>query len=138
MQFYPPVVFTEVEYRYHSSHSLGRLASIGPDGAPQIHPVVFRVDRVGNSIEIGGPLLRETQKFRNFKPPRVAGRRRSGDRLESSAHTARGLEIRGAAELSQPTPPLTSGFGTDIIRIRPALIVAWNLDRPGYHSRFVT
>ena len=29
------------------------------------------------------------------------------------------------------------GFGADIIRITPARIVAWNLDRPGYNSRFV-
>ncbi len=134
-------MFTEVEYRYLSSHTLGRLASIGPDGAPQIHPVVFRVDPVGDSIEIGGPLLHETRKFRNIKrDPRVSlvVDDQTPDPVGSSGQTARGLEIRGAAELSQPSQPLTSGFSTDIIRIRPALIVAWNLDRPGYHSRFVT
>ena len=134
-------MFTEVENRYLSSHTLGRLASIGPDGAPQIHPVLFRVDPVGNSIEIGGPLLHKTQKFRNIKrDPRVSlvVDDQAPDPAGSSGQTARGLEIRGAAELFQPTQPLTSGFSTDIIRIRPALIVAWNLDRPGYHSRFVT
>ncbi len=111
-------MFTEVEYQYLSSHSLGRLASIGPDGAPQIHPVVYRVDPVGNSIEIGGPLLHETQKFRNIKrDPRVSlvVDDQAPDPVESSARTARGLKMRGAAELSQLTQPLTSGFGTDII-----------------------
>jgi pyridoxamine 5'-phosphate oxidase family protein len=133
-------VFTEAEYLFLSSHTLGRLASIGPDGAPQIHPVVFRVDPVGDSIEIGGPLLHETQKFRNIKrDPRVSlvVDDQAPGPVGSGGQTARGLEIRGSAELSQPTQPLTAGFGTDVIRIRPALIVAWNLDQPGYHSRFV-
>jgi pyridoxamine 5'-phosphate oxidase family protein len=134
-------VFTEAEYRFLSSHTLGRLASIGPDGAPQIHPVVFRVDPVGDSIEIGGPLLHETQKFRNIKrDPRVSlvvDDHASGP-AGSSGETSRGLEIRGAAELSQASQPLAHGFSTVIIRIRPALIVAWNLDQPGHHSRFVT
>jgi hypothetical protein len=44
---------------------------------------------------------------------------------------------RGAAALSQRRQPLAPGFGTDIIRITPARIVAWNLDRPGYNSCFV-
>jgi pyridoxamine 5'-phosphate oxidase family protein len=106
-------MFTEVEYRYLSSHTLGRLASIGPDGAPQIHPVVFWVDPVGGSIEIGGPLLHETQKFRNIKrDPRVSlvVDDQTPDPVGSSGQTARGLEIRGAAELSQPTQPLTSSL----------------------------
>jgi pyridoxamine 5'-phosphate oxidase family protein len=134
-------VFTDVEYRYLSSHTLGRLASIGPDGAPQIHPVVFRVEPGGGSIEIGGPLLHETQKFRNIKrDPRVSlvVDDHAPETVGPNEETARGLEVRGAAELSQPTHPLSSGFSTDIIRIRPALIVTWNLDRPGHHSRFVS
>jgi pyridoxamine 5'-phosphate oxidase family protein len=45
-------MFTEIEYRYLSSHRYGRLASIGPDGAPQIHPVAFVIDPVTDCIEI--------------------------------------------------------------------------------------
>jgi pyridoxamine 5'-phosphate oxidase family protein len=132
-------VFTEVEYRYLSTHTLGRLASIGPDGAPQIHPVAFRVDPDG-TIEIGGPFLHETQKLRNImRDPRVSlvVDDQTSDAVVPSGLTARGLEIRGAAEISQPSQPVTAGFSTEVIRIRPALIVAWNLNRPGYHSRFV-
>jgi pyridoxamine 5'-phosphate oxidase family protein len=134
------VVLTEAEYRYLSCHTLARLASIGPDGAPQIHPVVFRVDPGGDSIEIGGPLLHETQKFRNIKrDPRVSlvVDDEVPDPAGRGGQHARGLEIRGAAEVSESTLPLMSGFGTEVIRIRPALIVAWNVGRPGYHTRFV-
>jgi len=133
-------MFTEVEYQYLTSHPLGRLASIGPDGEPQVHPVAFVVDPVSGCIEIGGPLLHETQKFRNIRrDPRVSlvVDDQAPEPVGPGGQTGRGLEIRGAAELSQRGQPLASGFGTDIIRIRPARIVAWNLERPGYSSRFV-
>jgi pyridoxamine 5'-phosphate oxidase family protein len=125
-------MFTQAEYRYLASHPLGRLASIGPDGAAQVHPVPFVVNVVSGCIEIEGPRLYETQKMRNIRrdprvslvvddqasnPPRADGRR------------ARGVEIRGAAELGQ---------SCDVIRVRPARIIAWNLDGPGCSSRFVT
>jgi PPOX class F420-dependent enzyme/OxyR family protein len=93
-------MFTQAEYRYLASHPLGRLASIGPDGAAQVHPVPFVVNVVSGCIEIEGPRLYETQKMRNIRrdprvslvvddqasyPPRADGRR------------ARVIEIRGAA-----------------------------------------
>lgn len=125
-------MFTEAEYRYLTSHPLGRLASIGPDGAPQVHPVPFVVDIVSGCIEIEGPRLNETQKLRNIRrDPRVSlvvddqapGQVRAGGRY------GRGIEIRGAAEL---------GHSANVIRVWPARIIVWNLDGPGRNSRFVT
>lgn len=133
-------MFTEIEYRYLSSHRYERLASIGPDGAPQIHPVAFAVDPVTGCIEIGGPRLHETQKVRNIRrDPRVSlvVDEPAPEPVGPGEQGGRGIEIRGAAALSQRRQPLAPGFGTDIIRITPARIVAWNLDRPGYNSRFV-
>jgi pyridoxamine 5'-phosphate oxidase family protein len=133
-------MFTEIEYRYLSSHRYERLASIGPDGAPQIHPVAFAVDPVTGGIEIGGPGLHETQKVRNIRrDPRVSlvVDEPAPEPVGPGEQGGRGIEIRGAAALSQRRQPLAPGFGTDIIRITPARIVAWNLDRPGYNSRFV-
>jgi pyridoxamine 5'-phosphate oxidase family protein len=67
------VVFTDIERRYLAAHPLGRLASIGPSGSPQIHPVAFRVDADTGTIDIGGPRLRHSQKFRNVQSdPRVS------------------------------------------------------------------
>jgi pyridoxamine 5'-phosphate oxidase family protein len=133
-------MFTEIEYRYLSSHRYERLASIGPDGAPQIHPVAFAVDPATGCIEIGGPRLHETQKVRNIRrDPRVSlvVDEPAPEPVGPGEQGGRGIEIRGAAALSQRRQPLAPGFGTDIIRITPARIVAWNLDRPGYNSRFV-
>ena len=113
-------MFTEAEYEYLTSHPLGRLASIGPDGAPQVHPVAFTVDALSGYIEIEGPRLHETQKLRNIRrDPRVS--------LVVDDHHS-GLEIRGAAELTD---------NTDMIRVRPVVIIAWNLDAAGFNSRFV-
>jgi pyridoxamine 5'-phosphate oxidase family protein len=134
-------MWTAAEYQYLSSHPLGRLASIGPDGAPQIHPVAFAVDPGSGFIEIGGPRLYETQKLRNIRrDPRVSLviDDQVPEPVEPHGETDRGIEIRGAAELAQRRAPFTEGLDADIIRIRPARIITWNLDRPGYHSRFVT
>ena len=98
---------------------LGRLASIGPDGARRSIPA-FTVDALSGYIEIEGPRLHETQKLRNIRrDPRVS--------LVVDDHHSR-LEIRGAAELTD---------NTDMIRVRPVVIIAWNLDAAGFNSRFV-
>ncbi|WP_414688105.1 pyridoxamine 5'-phosphate oxidase family protein [Mycobacterium sp.] len=91
-------------------------------------------------IEIGGPRLHETHKVRNIRrDPRVSlvVDEPGPEPVGPGQQGGRGIEIRGAAALSQRRQPLAPGFGTDIIRITPARIVAWNLDRPGYNSRFV-
>jgi pyridoxamine 5'-phosphate oxidase family protein len=132
-------MFTETEYRYLSSHR-----TIGEHRprrrTPQIHPVAFAVDPVTGCIEIGGRRLHETQKVRNIRrDPRVSlvVDEPAPEPVGPGEQFARGIEIRGAAALSQRRQPLAPGFGTDTIRITPARIVAWNLDRPGYNSCFV-
>jgi pyridoxamine 5'-phosphate oxidase family protein len=133
-------MFTQAEYRYLLSHPLGRLASIGPDGAPQIHPVAFVVDLATGFIDIGGPRLYATHKARNIRhDPRVSlvvDDQEPGP-VRPGGEASRGIEIRGSAQLSQRGQPINSSASTDIIRIRPARVISWNIDGPGYHSRFV-
>jgi pyridoxamine 5'-phosphate oxidase family protein len=38
------MTFTSSELAYLTTRSLGRLATIGPDGAPQVHPVAYWYD----------------------------------------------------------------------------------------------
>jgi pyridoxamine 5'-phosphate oxidase family protein len=131
-------MFTEIEYRYLSSHRYGRLASIGPDGAPQIHPVAFAVDPVTGCIEIGGPRLHETQKVRNIRrDPRVSlvVDEPAPEPVGPGEQFARGIEIRGAAALSQRRQPLAPGFGTDTIRITPARVAGYLTVKPPSMSR---
>jgi len=112
--------------------------------APTAHPrsILWRSQStpLPGCIEIGGPRLHETHKVRNIRrDPRVSlvVDEPVPEPVGPGQQGGRGIEIRGAAALSQRRQPLAPGFGTDIIRITPARIVAWNLDRPGYNSRFV-
>jgi pyridoxamine 5'-phosphate oxidase family protein len=130
--------FTDSEYAYLAAHPLGRLATIGPDGAPQVHPVAFWVDASRGTIDIGGPALARSQKFRNVQAePRVS--LAVDDQAETPnalGQTGRGIEIRGRAEIVVLDPPLITAFSSETLRIHPHRIIAWNIGelrpaRPG-------
>ncbi|MBE1551819.1 pyridoxamine 5'-phosphate oxidase family protein [Mycobacterium sp. OAS707] len=130
-------MFTEAELQLLAVCQQGRMVSLGADDTSQIHPVSFVVDPVGGWIDISGPRLRDSQKYRNIRhDPRVTliVDEDSAAACGSGASNARKLEIRGIAELSErPTP----GMSTDVIRIRPVRIGTWNLAGDGHDSRFV-
>ena len=58
-------VFTPAELAYLRSQKLGRMATIGPHGAPQVRPVGFAVDAETGTIDIIGRDNPGTQKWRN-------------------------------------------------------------------------
>jgi pyridoxamine 5'-phosphate oxidase family protein len=64
------MVFTDAEYAYLAGHPLGRLATIGPDGAPQVHPVALWLNEAAGTIDIGGPALVASQKSATSRPTR--------------------------------------------------------------------
>ena len=132
------MIFTDAEYAYLAGHPLGRLATIGPDGAPMIHPVAFRLDAGGGTIHIGGPALARSQKFRNvLADPRVS--LAVDDQAETPnpiGQTGRGIEIRGRAEVVILDTPLIAASGRETLRIHPRRIITWNIGafgpaRPG-------
>jgi len=124
------MAFTEAELEYLAAQSIGRLATVGPDGTPQNKPVSFRCNGDAGTIDIGGPTMAATGKFRNVeRDRRVAlvvddfaavepGRRYGG----------RGIEVRGHAEALRDQLPPIEGFSTDLIRIHPRRIVTWGFD----------
>ncbi|MEV5569804.1 PPOX class F420-dependent oxidoreductase [Spirillospora sp. NPDC052269] len=145
------MVFTDAEYAYLAGHPLGRLATIGPDGAPQVHPVALWLDETSGTIDIGGPALATSQKFRNVQAdPRVS--LVVDDQSETPnplGQTGRGIEIRGRAEIVTLDPPLIDAFAGETLRVHPRRIITWNIGefipspgRPphlqGYDSREVT
>jgi pyridoxamine 5'-phosphate oxidase family protein len=127
------MIFTDAESAYLAGHRLGRLATIGPDGAPQAHPVAFWLDEASGNLDIGGPALAGSRKFRNVQ----AESRVSlvvddqADTPNSLGQTGRGIEVRGRAEIVILDPPLTPAFSGETIRIRPRRIIAWNIEEPG-------
>lgn len=135
-------VFTDVERRYLRTRRLGRLATIGPNGAPQNLPVAYWLNPGTETIDIGGPALSDSQKLRNvLADPRVSfvvdDTATPEESVGPGGQRGRGLEIRGRAETLVLDQPLMNGFTNDVIRIHPRRVIAWNLDGPGPNIRDV-
>ena len=122
-------VFTDKEIEYLLSQRLGRLATVRPDGKPQVAPVGFRYDADQDKIYIGGQYLSRSKKFRNILTnPHIA--LVIDDVLPP--WQPRGVEIRGIAD------PVERGgnalFGANypvdeaMIRLTPERIIGWGLD----------
>jgi pyridoxamine 5'-phosphate oxidase family protein len=135
--------FNETEATYLRGQSLGRLATTGPDGGPQTRPVGFRLNDDG-TIDIGGPNLSGSQKFRNAaERPLVSFV--VDDMTPADAEGAvapgwgRGVEVRGVAEVLRGVdPPLAPDFfSREVIRIHPRRIISWHLEAEGGRSRSV-
>jgi PPOX class F420-dependent enzyme/OxyR family protein len=110
--------------RYLTSHSQGRLATIGPDSGPQNKPVGYRYNAGLETIDIGGFNNERSAKYRNVgRDPNVAFV--IDDAIGEGAENMRFLEIRGRAEQAG-----------ELIRIHPRRLVSWNVDpsRPGLHT----
>jgi pyridoxamine 5'-phosphate oxidase family protein len=129
---------TAKESAYLAAHQLGRLATIGADGSPHVVPVAFHFNPDA-TIDIGGPNLGSSQKYRNVqRDPRVAfvvDDTTPDDEPEFRPGVGRGIHIRGRAEaLTNQDPPglATPGlFSREIIRIHPQQVVSWHVDPAG-------
>ena len=59
------MAFTEEEVAYLKSQPLARIATVGPDGQPDVAPVGFEFD--GTYLYVGGMAPERTRKFLNVK-----------------------------------------------------------------------
>jgi pyridoxamine 5'-phosphate oxidase family protein len=121
--------FTDEELAYlRGTRRLARLATVGADGTPHVVPVGWSLNAELDAIEVGGHGFAATKKFRDV--------RRSGraaividDLASVDPWHARGVEVRGRAEVFETPRPL--------IRIHPRRIVSWGIDARGRLSRAV-
>ena len=120
--------FTEKEVAYLGSQRLGRLATVGSDGAPHAVPVGFHYNSALDTVDIGGHALGKTRKFHDVqRDSRVSFV--VDDLASVDPWTPRGIEIRGRAEaLRYGGEALGPGFGPELIRIYPRRVVAWGID----------
>lgn len=132
------MTFTVAELRFLARYSRGHLATVGPDGIPQVKPLGFSYNAVLGTIDITGWNMADSAKYRNVRSnPRVAF---VVD--EVTAPTMEGahfLEIRGDAEAAVGTHDLESHLAPEIIRIHPRRVVAFNVDpeHPGFEARSI-
>lgn len=124
--------FIEKEITYLHSQRLGRLATIGSDGAPHNVPVGFRYNPALGTIDIGGLNLSKTRKFHDIqREPRVSFV--VDDLASIDPWTPRGIEIRGTAQaLTEGGKDFGPHFGAELIRITPHRIIAWGIDTDAF------
>jgi pyridoxamine 5'-phosphate oxidase family protein len=123
--------FTPAEMEYLTSHTLGRLATIGSDGRPHLVPVSYLFNEDEEAIDIGGIGFGATKTWRD-----VQHERRVTFLVDDASKTeAHAIEIRGDAEVHETggerINPRFPGFAPQWIRIRPWRIVSWWINQPG-------
>jgi pyridoxamine 5'-phosphate oxidase family protein len=123
-------IFTQAELAYLRGQRLGRLATVGPGGGPQVRPVGFVVDPETGTIDIPGLDNPSTQKWRNVqRDPRVSF---VVDDVVPEPWQPRVLEVRGVAE-ALPDVHRTDAFPgvrPGVIRIHPRRILVFGIDDP--------
>lgn len=127
------MAFTEEEIAYLSSQRLTRLATVDPDGQPDVVPVGFEYD--GTYFHIGGRDPARTRKFRNVEAGHTKVALVIDDMVSTNPWTPRYLRVYGTAELIERK----GQFGlAPYMRITPTTSWSFNLDGQGFsHDREV-
>ena len=118
------MAFTDQETEFLRSHGMGRLATVDPDGQPDVVPVAVEFD--GERLWVGGgATVTRTRKFRNVAAGNGKVSLVLDDMPSFEPFVARGLRIDGVAE--QPFERIGMvGPGT-YMRITPVTSWSWNL-----------
>lgn len=117
--------FTETEIEYLKTQRLGRLATVNEHGEPQVAPVGFRYNAELDTIDIGGPSLTKSQKFRNIVHNGLA----SFVVDDMTPEGGRGIEIRAHAEVfPEGGQVIAPGFfSPEVIRLTPRRVLTWDI-----------
>ena len=130
------IALDDAWHQYLVSQTRGRLATVGPDGAPQNKPVGFVYNAELATIDIVGFDMDRSAKYRNVGVnPNVAFV--VDDAVSQGAAGMRFVEIRGVAEQVSVESPAIAGVSSQIIRIHPRRVISMNVDpdRPGFQTR---
>jgi pyridoxamine 5'-phosphate oxidase family protein len=124
------VSFTKAQLDYLAGQSLGRLATVRPDGTLQNNPVTFVYNAELGTIDIGGYRMGQTRKYHNVGANPTAAFV-VDDVISFDPFQARFVEIRGRAQALSEQPPPKPGMTGDIIRIHPDRVIGYGLDEDG-------
>ena len=127
------MAFTDEEAAYLESQRLARIATVAPDGQPDVVPVSFEFD--GTFLYVGGMDPARTRKYLNVQAGSSKVALVVDDLVSTQPWTPRGLRIYGTAELVERQ----GQFGTaPYMRITPTISWSWNLEGlPFSHDRKV-
>jgi pyridoxamine 5'-phosphate oxidase family protein len=127
------MALTDEEVAYLQSQRLARIATVAPDGQPDVVPVGFELD--GTYVYVGGIDPARTRKFLNVQAgnPKVA--LVVDDLVSTQPWTPRYLRIYGTAELLERQGQFGSA---PYVRITPTISWSWNPEGlPFSHDREV-
>ncbi len=133
------MTFNDAEVRFLARQPRGHLATLGPNGTPQVKPLGFTYNPALGTIDITGFNMGGSAKYRNVQAhPNVAFV--VDEVTEQSMAGAHFLEIRGVAETTVGTHDRQGHLAPEIIRIHPLRVVSFNVDpdHPGLATRDVT
>ncbi|HET6988498.1 MAG TPA: PPOX class F420-dependent oxidoreductase [Kribbella sp.] len=123
------MAFTEEELAYLKSQPLARIATVGPDGQPDVVPVGFEYD--GRYFYVGGVDPANTRKVRNVRDGHTQVALVIDDLASTDPWSPRFLRVYGTAEVVTRE----GRFGPNTyLRITPTTTWSWHLDgRPVAH-----
>jgi len=110
--------FTDEEVAYLRSQPLARLATVAPDGQPDVAPVGFEFD--GTCLFVGGFDPVRTRKFRNVQGGNAKVAIVIDDLPSTRPWTPRYLRIYGVASLAERK-------GSPVLQITPSVSWSFNL-----------
>jgi pyridoxamine 5'-phosphate oxidase family protein len=122
--------FTGEEIAYLRSQRLARIATVSPDGQPDVAPVGYEFD--GTHFFVGGLDPAKTRKFRNVQAGNVKVALVIDDLVSTDPWTPRFMRVYGTAEIVERP----GQFGpAPYLRITPSISWSWNLaGRPFTHG----
>jgi len=125
------MALTSAEISYLESQPLGRLATIQPDGSPQVKPVGFRYNPELGTVDVTGFMMSGSQKYRNVSRDGRAALV-IDDIVSTQPWRVRFLEIRGRAE-AVPGDGDGDGDGpsdASVIRLHPGRVLSFGIEEP--------
>ncbi len=122
------MTLTKAEIEYLTGQQLGRLATIQPDGSPQVKPVGFSYNAELGTIDITGFGMSGSQKFRNVSRDGRAALV-IDDVASVNPWRVRFLEIRGSAE-AVPSERSDGQSDSALIRIWPRRVLSFGVEEP--------
>lgn len=122
-------MFSQQEQAYLQTQMLARLATVEPDGQPDVDVVGFEFD--GARFYIGGHQLETTRKYKNI----TAGKRKVSliiDDLKTRDPWApRAIKIHGIAEVVEHEGRMGPG---SYIAITPTVSWSWGIEEPQFRQ----
>ncbi|MFI7618384.1 PPOX class F420-dependent oxidoreductase [Nonomuraea terrae] len=119
------MTFTDQEIAYLRSQPLARLATLSPDGQPDVVPVAYEFDGAHFWIGGSGEQVLRTRKFRNIQAGGLKVALVVDDMVSFDPFIARGVRVYGVAE---PPVERVGMVGPGLYaRVTPTVSWSWNL-----------